>query len=112
MKNYKKPLQKKQKTDTPKTSKKFRELVTELERQKEFYDVPTSPATNGVLKVLSSGKDNLAKMNSKAKTVNHNQQIEVLQNGVKRLIKINSDNSTVEIELADIEKLTDRKSVV
>lgn len=106
MKNYKKPLQKKQKTDTPKTSKKFRELVTELERQKEFYDVPTSPATNGVLKVLSSGKDNLAKMNSKAKTVNHNQQIEVLQNGVKRLIKINSDNSTVEIELADIEKLT------
>lgn len=81
-------------------------LAPALEQEKSFYSVPTSPATNGVLKVLSSGKDNLAKMGSRAKTVSHSQQIEVLQNGEKRLIRVNSSNSTVELELADIEKLT------
>ncbi len=81
-------------------------LAPVLEQAKSFYSVPTSPATNSVLKVLNSGKDNLSSMKNKAKTVSHSQQIEVLQNGEKRLITISSSNSTVTLEIADIEKLT------
>lgn len=70
-----------------------------------FYNVPTSPATNGILKVLSSGKENLARMNERAKTVSHTQQVKVLQNEKKRQVTINSNNSTVTVEIADIDKL-------
>lgn len=81
-------------------------LAPATQRANSFYSVPTSPATEGVLKVLGSGKNNLVTMNKRGKAVSHSQQIEVLQNGEKRLIKINSNASTVELELADIEKLT------
>lgn len=81
-------------------------LAPNLEQVKSFYSVPTSPATAGVLTVLGNGKEHLATMKSRAKSVSHSQQIEVLQNGEKRQVTITSSNSTVTLELADIEKLT------
>lgn len=81
-------------------------LAPNIGQASTFYKLPTSNATHGVLKVLTSGKDNLATLGKRAKTINPNQQIEVLQNGKKRLIRETNYTSTVEIELADIEKLT------
>ena len=81
-------------------------LAPVLEKGKSFYSVPTSPATEGVLKVLGSGKNNLEQMPKMAKQVSHSKQIKVLQNGKKRLVTVKSNTSTVTLELADIEKLT------
>ena len=96
-----KPLQGKQQTETPETSI---ELLTERDRQKDFYNVPTSPATDTILKVMGTGSD-LATLPARAKGVNHSQKIEVLQNGNKRQVIVSSGVSTVTLELADIDKL-------
>lgn len=97
----KKSTQKKLQTQTPDTSI---ELLTELEREKDFYNVPTSPATDAILKVMGAGSD-LAPLKTREKAVSHSRTIEVLQNGKRRQIVVASDNSTVTIELADIDKL-------
>lgn len=81
-------------------------LAPQTEEKESFYSVPTSPATDTVLKVLGSGKENLSSLKSRTKHVNHSQEIEVLQQGGKRQITIKSNVSTVTLELADIEKLT------
>lgn len=75
-------------------------------RESGFYSVPTSPATDTVLKVLCSGKDNLSSFKARIKQVNHSQEIEVLQGGSKRQVTVKSNVSSVTLELADIEKLT------
>ena len=82
------------------------QLAPKLEQVNSFYSVPTSPATASVLTVLGSGRDKLPSIKNRVRNVNHSQQIEVLQNGVKRKVTISSNNATVTLELADIEKLT------
>ena len=79
-------------------------LLTERERQKDFYNVPTSPVTDTILKVMGTGSD-LAQMPTRAKEVNHSQKIEVLQAGNKRQVIVSSQVSTVTLELSDIDKL-------
>lgn len=88
-------------TQSPETSI---ELLTERERLKDFYNVPTSPATDTILKVMGTGSD-LATLPARAKRVNHSQTVEVLQNGIKRQVIVNSGAATVTLELADIDKL-------
>lgn len=80
------------------------ELLTERDRLKDFYNVPTSPAIDTILKVIGTSPD-LATLPARAKGVNHSQKIEVLQNGNKRQVIVNSEVSTVTLELADIDKL-------
>lgn len=80
------------------------ELLTERKKQKDFYNVPTSPATDTILKTMGTSSD-IATLPARAKRVNHSQKIEVLQNGNKRQIIVSSGVSTVTLELADIDKL-------
>lgn len=80
------------------------DLLTEKDRQRDFYNVPTSPATDTILKVMGTGAD-LATLPARTKEVNHNQKIEVLQSGNKRQVIVTSDVSTVTLELSDIDKL-------
>lgn len=88
-------------TQPPETSI---ELLTERDRKKDFYNVPTSPATDTILKVMGTGSD-FTTLPARAKGVNHNQKIEVLQNGNKRQVIVSSGVSIVTLELADIDKL-------
>lgn len=97
----KKLLQNKQIAQPPQVSI---DLLTERERHKDFYNVPTSPATDTILKVMGTSS-NLAKLPAKGKNVNHHQKIEVLQNGRKRQVIVNSEVSTVTLEISDIDKL-------
>ena len=85
-----------------------------LEHRK-FFNMPTSPATEIILKVIGiilkvigSSKKSVAALNERTKRVNHNQQIKILKNGEKRSITVNNSNSKVslELELEDIKKLT------
>lgn len=106
MSKYKKkplaaPEQNTELTQAPETTIR---LLTERDRQKDFYNVPTSPATDTILKVMGTGSD-LATLPARAKGVNHSQKIEVLQNGNKRQVIVSSGVSTVTLELADIDKL-------
>lgn len=80
------------------------ELLTERERQKDFYNVPTSPATDIILKTMRTGSS-VDTLQARAKRVNHSQKIEILQNGTKRQIIVSSGVSTVTLELEDIDKL-------
>ena len=80
------------------------ELLSEQERRKDFYGVPTSSATNTVLEVMSTGKD-IPQLKTRKKLVNHGQEIEVLQSGNKRQITVSSNTSTVTLEISDIDKL-------
>lgn len=79
-------------------------LLTERERQKDFYNVPTSPVTDTIFKAMGTGSY-LAQMPARAKEVNHSRQIEVLQSGDKRQVIVSSQVSTVTLELSDIDKL-------
>lgn len=92
------------KTETAEPVESSVELLTEKERQKDFYNVPTSPATDIILKTMRAGSD-LAMMPERAKAVSHSQKIEVLQNGNKRQVIVSSEVSTVTLELADVDKL-------
>lgn len=80
------------------------ELLTEKERAKNFYNVPTSPATDTILKVMGTGTD-LTQLSDRGKAVNHSQKIEVLDSGKKRQVIVSSNASTVTLELSDIDKL-------
>lgn len=95
------PLQISQQAEAPEASI---ELLTERDRQKDFYNLPTSPATDTILEVMGAGSD-LASLPAKAKTVNHSRKMEVLQDGSKRQVIVKSGDSTVTLELADIDKL-------
>lgn len=86
--------------------------IMPIENRKRFYNTPTSPETDTILKVLSSSKENLAQLPAKTKQVNHNQTIEILENGNKRQITVARNNSTVTLELSDIEKLTGSNKTV
>ena len=72
--------------------------------EEKFFNLPTSPATETLLKVMGAGSE-LAQLPEAMKNVNHGQTIEVLQNGQKRQVIVTSGASTVTVELADIDKL-------
>lgn len=96
-----KPLQENQQAESAETSI---QLLTEKERRKDFFNVPDSPATDAIMRVMGTGSD-LSQLPARRKEVSHSQSIEVLQNGKKRQITITSGVSTVTIELSDIDKL-------
>lgn len=96
-----KPIQKSQQAESAETSI---QLLTEKELAKDFYNMPDSPATDAIMRVMSTGSD-LSQLPSRRKEVSHSQRIEVLQNGKKRQVTITSGVSTVTIELSDIDKL-------
>lgn len=95
------PLQENQQASSPETSI---QLLTEKERQKDFFNLPNSPATDTIMKVLGAGP-NLSSLKTRGKEVNHNQTIEVLHKGNKRQVVVSSDASTVTVELSDIDML-------
>lgn len=78
---------------------------------KEFYNVPTSPATDTILRVLGTrgepltSPENAEAYIEQSKKVNHSQKIEVLIDGDKRKFIVCNDVSTVTLEISDIEKL-------
>lgn len=80
------------------------QLQPELAREKTFYNVPNSSASDLILKALGSGA-NLAELPERTKKVNHHTQMEVLGQDNRRRIISNSGKSTVTLELSDIEKL-------
>lgn len=80
------------------------ELLTEREKKKDFYNVPTSPATDTVMKVLGT-RGELSNFKERNKKVSHSQKIEVLMSGDKRQVIVSKDVSTVTLEISDIEKL-------
>lgn len=96
-----KPLQENQQAESAETSI---QLLTEKERRKDFFNVPDSPTTDAIMRVMGTGSD-LSQLPARRKEVSHSQSIEVLQNGKKRQITITSGVSTVTIELSDIDKL-------
>lgn len=73
--------------------------------QKDFYNMPDSPASDLILKVLGAGKD-IADLPEREKQVSHGTKIEVLERGNQRQIILKSQKASVTIELADIDKLT------
>lgn len=92
---------------TSDTVKKIKEFLKPYEIQNNFYNVPTSPASNLVLETLGAGKA-LADLPERKRQINHNTKYEILKSGNRRLISLENMTGTAEvtIELADIEKIT------
>jgi len=92
----------KKRVTPPKTLEHF---TPQADEQKDFYNVPDSPASNLILETLGAGVD-IADLPARKRQVNHNTTLEVLKNGSRRQIKLESQKAQVTIELADIDKLT------
>jgi hypothetical protein len=80
------------------------ELEDEEKKLNKFYNVPSSPATDTILKVIGTGSE-INSLPSRNRSVNHNRTIEVYQNGQKRQIVVTGETSTITLELSDIDKL-------
>lgn len=72
------------------------------QEKEDFYNLPTSPATDTVMKIMGAGSELASLKESKT---SHSQTIEVLQKGNKRQVIVTSGVSTVTLELSDIDKL-------
>ena len=79
-------------------------LLSEREESKDFYNVPTGPVTDTMLKVMGS-RGELETLKQRNKQVSHSQEVTVRKSKEKRQIIIDSGNSAVTVELSDIEKL-------
>lgn len=100
---------KKQKTPAPEELEAYSaELLTEKELNKVFTPIPTSPATETILKLLSTGKD-VAALKKKYPRISHTQEIEVLTNGNARQVRILSGVSSVTLELENVDLLLHSK---
>jgi len=73
--------------------------------QKDFYNMPDSPASDLILEVLGAGTS-VADLPDRKRQVNHSTMLEVLENGSRRQVTLQSQKASVTIELADIDKLT------
>lgn len=73
--------------------------------QKDFYNVPTSTATNLILETLGAGED-IADLPDRKRQVNHGTSLEVLENGKSRRVVLSGNKAQVVIELDDIDRLT------
>lgn len=74
-------------------------------KQKSFYNVPNSTASNLIFETLGAGAD-IADLPARKKQVNHGTTIEVFENGKSRRITLSGDKTQVTLELADIDKFT------
>lgn len=73
--------------------------------QKDFYNVPDSTASDLIIEVLGAGT-NVADLPARKQQVNRSTALEVLEQGKRRQVILESQKATVTIELADIDKLT------
>lgn len=73
--------------------------------QRDFYNVPNSPASDLILETLGAGTD-IADLPERKRQINHNITLEVLESGKRRQINLKNQKASVTIELADIDKLT------
>jgi len=73
--------------------------------QRDFYNMPDSPASDLFLEVLGAGAD-IADLPARKRQVNHATTLEVLEKGKQRQVILKSQKASVTIELADIDKLT------
>lgn len=73
--------------------------------QRDFYNMPDSPASDLFLEVLGAGAD-IADLPVRKRQVNHATTLEVLEKGKQRQIILKSQKASITIELADIDKLT------
>lgn len=80
------------------------DLLSEKEQEKEFYNLPTGTATNTIMLALGSGSE-LNQLPARRKQVSHSQKIGILKSENKRQITVASKDSTVTLELSDIEKI-------
>lgn len=102
----KRPSQTKQQIQTEELSL---ELLTEKDRVRDFYNVPTSPATDSVFSVLGVGKD-LKKLEQRA--ASHSRKIEVsesINDKNRKRVLSSSDTATVTLVIPDVEKLSSTK---
>lgn len=73
--------------------------------QRDFYNMPDSPASDLILEVLGAGAG-VADLPARKRQVNHATTLEVYEDGKRRQIQLNSQKASVTIELADIDKIT------
>lgn len=73
--------------------------------EKDFYNMPDSPASDLILEVLGAGA-NMADLPARKRQVNHGTTLEVLERGQQRQVIVKTQKASVTIELADIDKLT------
>lgn len=73
--------------------------------QRDFYNMPDSPASDLILEVLGAGTG-VADLPARKRQVNHATTLEVLERGQQRQVILKSHKASVTIELADIDKLT------
>lgn len=73
--------------------------------QRDFYNVPNSPASDLILETLGAGAG-IADLPERKRQINHNTTLEVLESGKRRQINLKNQKASVTIELADIDKLT------
>lgn len=72
-----------------------------LPEKSEYLSLPTSPSTNVLMEVITSGK-NIADLPARKKKVSHDSSYEVLENGNRRQINMASSSAKVTVELEDI----------
>lgn len=84
------------------------ETLSQVEQIREelslFFNVPNSPASNLIMEVLSAGPE-LQRYKDGKKKINHNTQIELYQDGKRRLVTLANNKADITIELADIDRL-------
>lgn len=73
--------------------------------QRDFYNMPDSPASDLILEVLGAGAG-VADLPARKRQVNHATTLEVYEDGKRRQIQLKSQKASVTIELADIDKIT------
>ena len=79
--------------------------VTVLPQEDNFYNLPTSTASNLIMEALGAG-ENIADLPARKRKVDHGTQYEVQENGKSRRVIMNAPKTQVTVELADIDKLT------
>ncbi len=69
------------------------------------HKYPTGPGPRLINKVLGAGKDGLETMPEKWGPINHDQNMEIFSNGKGRRVISQAKDSSITLELGDIEKL-------
>lgn len=73
--------------------------------QRDFYNMPDSPASDLILEVLGAGAA-IADLPARKRQVNHATTLEVYEDGKRRQVQLKSQKASVTIELADVDKIT------
>lgn len=70
----------------------------------QFYNLPTSSASNLIMEVLGSGAA-IDELPHRKHIISHSSQLQVLEKGNRRQIKLEQPKASVTVELSDIDKL-------